>query len=59
MPAFKPDKLKTNLRLSINRFKLLEKKKSECTPHVSSLSSECCVCVPPERPARMFAATTC
>lgn len=29
MPTFKPDKLKTNLRLSINRFKLLEKKKSE------------------------------
>jgi len=30
MPHFKPDKLKINLRLSINRLKLLEKKKSEC-----------------------------
>lgn len=29
MPAFKPDKLKINLRLSINRLKLLEKKKTE------------------------------
>lgn len=36
MPTFKPDKLKTNLRLSINRFKLLEKKKSESPPvHLS------------------------
>jgi len=29
MPSFKPDKLRVNLRLSINRLKLLEKKKSQ------------------------------
>lgn len=29
MPAFKPDKLRVNLKLCINRLKLLEKKKSE------------------------------
>lgn len=30
MPAFKAEKLRVNLRLSINRLKLLEKKKSKC-----------------------------
>jgi len=29
MPSFKPEKLRVNLRLTINRLKLLEKKKSE------------------------------
>ena len=29
MPAFKAEKLRVNLRLTINRLKLLEKKKSE------------------------------
>ena len=29
MPNFKPEKLRVNLRLCINRLKLLEKKKSE------------------------------
>ena len=29
MPVFKSDKLRVNLRLCINRLKLLEKKKSE------------------------------
>lgn len=29
MPAFKAEKLRVNLRLAINRLKLLEKKKSE------------------------------
>ena len=29
MPSFKAEKLRVNLRLSINRLKLLEKKKSE------------------------------
>ena len=29
MPSFKPEKLRVNLRLSINRLKLLEKKKSK------------------------------
>ena len=29
MPAFRSEKLRVNLRLSINRLKLLEKKKSE------------------------------
>lgn len=33
MPNFKPEKLRVNLRLCINRLKLLEKKKSEYTIH--------------------------
>ena len=41
MPAFKPDKLRVNLKLCINRLKLLEKKKSELAiNHVPLIFSE-------------------
>ena len=43
MPSFKPDKLRVNLKLCINRLKLLEKKKGEFTMvHSQSLYSESC-----------------
>ena len=41
MPNFKAEKLRVNLRLCINRLKLLEKKKSES----HSLSLSLCACV--------------
>lgn len=37
MPSFKPEKLRVNLRLTINRLKLLEKKKSEFLAMFSSV----------------------
>ena len=37
MPSFKSEKLRVNLRLSISRLKLLEKKKSKYTQPVCTV----------------------